>query len=113
MPTLVNLIGQIPPDQHIAGVTVEVCFDTRTGQDAIAPNSLLRVYETLSDPTGRKVCGYLLVRRSVHAHAYALALKTLTGVAIVKMLPVPNIPLGNIPEWQKYLDEGTHRRLYT
>ncbi len=73
----------------------------------------LRVYETLSDPTGREVCGYLLVRGSVHAHAYALALKKLTGVEIEKMLPTPNIPLGNIPECQKYLDEGSHRRLYT
>lgn len=42
----------------------------------------LRVYETLSDPTGREVCGYLLVRGSVHAHAYALALKKITGVEI-------------------------------
>jgi Mn-containing catalase len=73
----------------------------------------LRVYETLSDPTGREVCGYLLVRGSVHAHAYALALKKLTGVAIEQMLPVPNIPLDNIPECQKYLEEGSHRRLYT
>ncbi len=73
----------------------------------------LRVYETLSDPTGREVCGYLLVRGSVHAHAYALALKQLTGVDIEKMLPVPNIPLDRIPECQKYLDEGSHRRLYT
>lgn len=73
----------------------------------------LRVYETLSDPTGREVCGYLLVRGSVHAHSYALALKKLTGVEIGKMLPVPNIPLSNIPECQKYLDEGSHRRLYT
>lgn len=73
----------------------------------------LRVYETLSDPTGREVCGYLLVRGSVHAHSYALALKKLTGVEIEKMLPVPNIPLGNIPECQKYLDEGSHRRLYS
>ncbi|HEY6633537.1 MAG TPA: manganese catalase family protein [Rhizobiaceae bacterium] len=73
----------------------------------------LRVYETLSDPTGREVCGYLLVRGSVHAHAYALALKNITGVEIEKMLPTPNIPLGNIPECQKYLDEGSHRRLYT
>jgi Mn-containing catalase len=73
----------------------------------------LRVYETLSDPTGREVCGYLLVRGSVHAHSYALALKQLTGVEIEKMLPVPNIPLGNIPECQKYLAEGSHRRLYT
>src|SRR5690606_7825881 len=63
----------------------------------------LRVYETLTDPTGREVCGYLLVRGSVHAHAYALALKKLTGVEIEKMLPTPNIPLGNIPECQKYL----------
>ncbi len=73
----------------------------------------LRVYETLSDPTGREVCGYLLVRGSVHAHAYALALKNLTGVDIEKMLPTPNIPLGKIPECQKYLAEGSHRRLYT
>ena len=73
----------------------------------------LRVYETLSDPCGREVCGYLLVRGSVHAHAYALALKKLTGVSIEQMLPTPNIPLGNIPECQKYLEEGSHRRLYT
>ncbi|HEY8610329.1 MAG TPA: manganese catalase family protein, partial [Roseomonas sp.] len=52
----------------------------------------LRVYETLSDPTGREVCGYLLVRGSVHAHAYALALKKITGVELEKFLPTPNIP---------------------
>ncbi len=72
----------------------------------------LRVYETLKDPTGREVCGYLLVRGSVHAHAYALALKQITGVEIEKMLPTPNIPLDKIPECQKYLAEGSHRRLY-
>lgn len=73
----------------------------------------LRVYETLTDPTGREVCGYLLVRGSVHAHAYALAIKQITGVDIEKMLPTPNINLSNIPECQKYLAEGSHRRLYT
>ncbi|WP_232630143.1 manganese catalase family protein [Methylobacterium sp. Leaf118] len=73
----------------------------------------LRVYETLSDPTGREVCGYLLVRGSVHAHAYALALKQITGVEIEKFLPTPNIDLSKIPESQKYLQEGSHRRLYT
>ena len=72
----------------------------------------LRVYETMTEPTGREVCGYLLVRGSVHAHAYALALKQLTGVEIEKMLPTPNINLSKIPECQKYLDEGSHRRLY-
>ncbi|MCJ2049964.1 manganese catalase family protein [Methylobacterium sp. J-070] len=73
----------------------------------------LRVYETMIEPTGREVCGYLLVRGSLHAHAYALALKKLTGVAIEQMLPTPNIDLSRIPECQKYLDEGKHRRLYT
>ncbi len=72
----------------------------------------LRVYETMTEPTGREVCGYLLVRGSVHAHAYALALKNLTGVAIEQMLPTPNINLDRIPECQKYLAEGSHRRLY-
>ena len=73
----------------------------------------LRVYETMKEATGREVCGYLLVRGSVHAHSYALALKNITGVAIEKMLPTPNINLSKIPECQKYLDEGSHRRLYT
>ena len=73
----------------------------------------LRVYETMTEPTGREVCGYLLVRGGVHAHAYALALKKLTGVDIESMLPVPNITLDRIPEAQKYLEEGSHRRLYT
>jgi Mn-containing catalase len=72
----------------------------------------LRVYETVSDPTSREVCGYLLVRGGVHAHAYALAIKKLTGVEIEKMLPTPNITLDKIPESQKYLAEGSHRRLY-
>lgn len=31
----------------------------------------LRVYETLSDPMGREVCGYLLLRGSGQARVYA------------------------------------------
>ena len=73
----------------------------------------LQGYESLTDATGREVCGYLLVRGSVHAHAYALAIKNLSGVEIEKMQPTPNIYLGNIPECQKYLSEGSHRRLNT
>ena len=72
----------------------------------------LRVYETMTEPTGREVCAYLLVRGSLHAHAYALALKKITGVAIEQMLPTPNIELSRIPECDKYLAEGKHRRLY-
>lgn len=75
----------------------------------------LRVYQSLSEDnvTGREVCGYLLVRGSVHAHSYALALKQLTGVNLEKMLPTPNINLDRIPECAKYLGEGEHRKLYT
>lgn len=73
----------------------------------------LRVYETMTEAVGREVCGYLLVRGSVHAHAYALVLKKLTGVSVEKMLPVPNINLDRIPECRKYLEEGKHRILYT
>ena len=73
----------------------------------------LRVYETMTEETGREVCAYLLVRGSVHAHAYALVLKKLTGQAIEKVLPVPNINLERIPECRKYLAEGRHRYLYT
>jgi Mn-containing catalase len=73
----------------------------------------LRVYETMTEPTGREVCAYLLVRGSVHAHAYALVLKKLTGVVIEQMLPVPKIELSRIPECRKYLEESRHRWLYT
>jgi Mn-containing catalase len=48
----------------------------------------------------------------VRAHAYALALKNLTGVEIEKMLPTPNINLEKIPESRPYLENGSHRRLY-
>jgi Mn-containing catalase len=73
----------------------------------------LRVYETVNDPVSREVCGYLLIRGAVHAHAYVLALKHLTGVDMTKMLPVPNIPAEKFPEARRYLQEGSHCRLYT
>ena len=73
----------------------------------------LRVYETMTEATGGEVCGYLLVRGSVHAHAYALALKKLTGVAIEKVLPGPNINLERIPDagstWSR-ADTASSRR---
>ena len=43
---------------------------------------------------GARIPGHLLVRGPVHAHAYALALKKLTGVELEKFPPTPNIPLG-------------------
>ena len=117
-----NAGGAVPANSN--GVSWNMDFVTTTGNvifdllhnfhlECGARLHKLRVYETLTDPTGREVCGYLLVRGGVHAHAYALAIKNLTGVNIEKMLPTPNINLSEIPECQKYLDEGSHRRLYT
>lgn len=114
--------GAVPADSN--GLSWNKDFITTTGNVVLdllhnfhlecgARLHKLRVYETVSDPTSREVCGYLLVRGSVHAHAYALALKKITGVDLDKFLPTPNIPLSKIPESQKYLDEGSHRRLYT
>lgn len=117
-----NAGGAVPANSN--GVSWNMDFVTTTGNvifdllhnfhlECGARLHKLRVYETLTDPTGREICGYLLVRGGVHAHAYALAIKNLTGVEIEKMLPTPNINLSEIPECQKYLDEGAHRRLYT
>jgi Mn-containing catalase len=115
-----NAGGAMPMNSN--GVSWNMDFVTTTGNvimdllhnfhlECGARLHKLRVYETMTEPTGREVCGYLLVRGGVHAHAYALALKKLTGVDITKMLPVPNIPTDQIPECQKYLAEGSHRRL--
>ena len=114
--------GAMPMDSN--GIPWNGTFVTTTGnliQDMLfnfhlecgARIHTLRVYETMTEATGREVCGYLLVRGSVHAHAYALVLKKLTGVQIEKMLPTPNINLDRIPECRKYLAEGKHRYLYT
>ena len=114
--------GTIPADSN--GIPWNGTFVTNTGNvimdmlfnfhlECGARIHKLRVYETMTEEVGREVCGYLLVRGSVHAHAYALVLKKLTGVAIEKMLPTPNINLDKIPECRKYLGEGKHRLLYT
>ena len=114
--------GSIPADSN--GIPWNGTFVTNTGNvimdmlfnfhlECGARIHKLRVYETMTEAVGREVCGYLLVRGSVHAHAYALVLKKLTGVEIEKMLPTPNINLDKIPECRKYLGEGKHRLLYT
>ena len=114
--------GAMPQDSN--GVAWNGTFVTTTGnliQDMLFNFHLecgarihkLRVYETMKEEVGREIAAYLLVRGSVHAHAYALVLKQLTGVQIEKMLPTPNINLERIPECRKYLAEGRHRFLYT
>ncbi|MBE3596493.1 MAG: manganese catalase family protein [Hydrogenibacillus sp.] len=72
----------------------------------------LRVYEMTRHPVAREMIGYLLVRGSVHALSYALALEELTGVDVKKLLPIPKISDENIPEAKKFREHGMHRKLY-
>ncbi|MBW8268852.1 manganese catalase family protein [Caldovatus aquaticus] len=72
----------------------------------------LRVYQMTDNPAARRMLGYLFTRGGVHAEAYARALEQLTGVDMKKMLPIPNIRAEEIPESRKFLEEGSHRRLY-
>ena len=72
----------------------------------------LRVYEMTTNPAARTMLGYLFVRGGVHAFAYAKALETLTGVEMSKMLPIPNIGNKVFPEAKKFMDQGSHLKLY-
>lgn len=72
----------------------------------------LRVYEMTKNPAARMMLGYLFTRGGVHAQAYALALEKLTGVELRKMLPIPRILDSEIPECDKFIKEGSHRKLY-
>jgi Mn-containing catalase len=72
----------------------------------------IRVYETVDDPTGRALTGFLLVRGGVHIVAYAKALEKLTGVEVGKLLPIPDISNKRFPEAAKHEARGLHRILY-
>jgi len=77
-----------------------------------ARTAKLRVYQMTDNPAARQMLGYLFTRGGVHARAYALALKQLTGVEMDKMLPIPKIEDEKLPEAKKFEEEGWHRRLY-
>ncbi len=72
----------------------------------------LRVYQMTKNPAARMMLGYLFVRGGVHAFAYAKALETLTGVEMSKMLPIPNIGNKVFPEARKFMEQGSHLKLY-
>jgi Mn-containing catalase len=72
----------------------------------------LRVYEMTENPAARMMLGYLFVRGGVHALAYAKALESLTGVDMAKMLPIPNIANKTFPEARKFMEQGSHLKLY-
>ena len=72
----------------------------------------IRVYEMAKEPTARALTGFLLVRGGVHIVAYAKALEKLSGVAVGKLLPIPDISNKRFPESKKHEDKGLHRVLY-
>ena len=72
----------------------------------------IRVYEMAKEPTARALTGFLLVRGGVHIVAYAKALEKLSGVAVGKLLPIPDISNKRFPESKLHEDRGEHRILY-
>jgi len=72
----------------------------------------LRVYQMTDNPAARTMLGYLFVRGGVHAFAYAKALESLTGVKMSDMLPIPNIGTAVFPEARKFMEQGSHLKLY-
>lgn len=72
----------------------------------------IRVYEMAKEPTARALTGFLLVRGGVHIVAYAKALEKLSGVAVGKLLPIPDISNKRFPESKRHEDRGLHRILY-
>src|SRR5687767_753063 len=72
----------------------------------------IRVYEMAAEPTARALTGFLLVRGGVHIVAYAKALENLSGVAVGKLLPIPDISNKRFPESKRHEDRGLHRILY-
>jgi Mn-containing catalase len=77
-----------------------------------ARTNKLRVYQMTKDPAAREMLGYLFVRGGVHAVAYGKALEKLTGVKMNDMLPIPRIGNEVFPEAKKYMDMGSHTKLY-
>ncbi|MFC5408339.1 manganese catalase family protein [Larkinella bovis] len=73
----------------------------------------MRVYEMVDDPTAREMVGYLLVRGGLHVVAYAKALEKLTGVAVTKLLPIPDLSNDAFPETKKFMANKEHLKLYT
>ena len=77
-----------------------------------ARTNKLRVYQMTKDPAAREMLGYLFVRGGVHRDAYAKAIMKLTGTDLTKMLPIPKIGNAIFPEAKKYMDMGSHTKLY-
>lgn len=73
----------------------------------------MRVYEMTDHPTAREMIGYLLVRGTAHAVAYAKALEVLTGADIASILPIPNLDNRVFDVARKYEERGYGNVLFT
>jgi Mn-containing catalase len=73
----------------------------------------MRAYEMVSDPTARKMVGYLLVRGGLHVVAYAKALEHLTGVEVTKLVPVPDLSNDAFPEAVEFQKQKLHLKLFS
>lgn len=129
-----NLPGGVFGGHYIASAQTALPVDSRgmgwTGDNVFSSGNLildllhnfflengartqkLRVYQMTDNPAARMMLGYLFVRGGVHALAYAKALESLTGVDMKKMLPIPNIGNATFPEARKFMEEGSHLKLY-
>ncbi len=73
----------------------------------------MKVYSMVTDPCAREMIAYLLVRGGLHVVAYARALEQLTGVAVTKLVPVPELSNKAFPETHKWESQNSHLKLYT
>src|SRR5690606_20081689 len=73
----------------------------------------MRVYEMTDHPTAREMIGYLLVRGTTHALAYAKALEIATGVDVPNMLPIPAVDNRKFDTARKFEERGLGNILYT
>lgn len=73
----------------------------------------MRVYEMTDHPTAREMIGYLLVRGTVHAVAYAKALEILTGANVPAILPIPDLDNRIFDVARKYEERGYGNVLFT
>lgn len=73
----------------------------------------MKAYEMVTDPCAREMIGYLLVRGGLHVVAYARALEHLTGVAVTKLVPTPELSNKAFPETHKWESSNSHLKLYT
>jgi Mn-containing catalase len=67
----------------------------------------------VTDLCAKEMISYLLLRGGLHVVAYARALEQLTGVAVTKLVLVPELTNKAFPETRKWESQNSHLKLYT